>query len=56
VAFAAYLLFWWFFALDMERMEAVEIWGAQHGINWSVSSPGGRTYVEPGQILHPGDF
>ncbi len=51
VVFAGYLLYWWFFALDLARMEAVETWGREHGIALDVTIHGGA-YASPG-LLYP---
>jgi hypothetical protein len=55
-AFAGYLLYWFMFALDMARMEAVAEWGREHGIVWERVRPGGHVYISPGQVLHPYDL
>lgn len=56
LAFAGYLLYWFMFALDTARMEAVDTWGKSHGIVWEIKRPGGRAYVSPGRIVHPQDL
>ena len=56
VLFAGYLLYWFMFALDMERMEAVDQWGKMHGVSLDFVSPGGRIYVAPGRVTHPSDY
>jgi len=57
VAFAGYLLYWFMFALDNERMERVEQWGVEHGIALYVKRKGGDgSYVSPGRVWHPQDL